>query len=172
MIVRQMKEHEECIPKTTIQTKYWNSVCKTVWEMNNWSRFLITSLKVTFLSHVPAAWSCANSQVKHEYLPSVTVVTVSCSANRVSYLMLSAKHLKSSSPIIFCLLSCYPANCFRSNLCILFLQGGHLLALWKKKTFKTISILLLTLDYYSCFPTQPVPSTSYSTQSFQCNITL
>lgn len=47
--------------------------------MNNW--FLITSLQVTLLSHVHAVWTCANSQIKHEYLPPVTLVTVSCSAN-------------------------------------------------------------------------------------------
>lgn len=65
----------------TIQTKDWNSVGKTVLGMNNWNWFLITSLQVTFPSHVHAVWSCANSQIKHEYLPPVTLVTVSCSAN-------------------------------------------------------------------------------------------
>lgn len=132
----------------------------------NWSWFFIISLKVTFPSHVHAVWSCANSHIKYEYLPSVAAVTVFCSANCVPYLMLSAKA---------------PEVIFSNYLWFVILLSSWLLqklslqplptrrtssSFTREKTFKTISTLLLTLDHYSCFPTQSVPSTSYSTQSF------
>lgn len=71
--------------------------------------------------HVHAAWSCANCQISYEYLPPVTVVavvTVSCSANCLIWCF-QLNQLKSFSPIILGLSSCYPPDCFRSHLCLL-----------------------------------------------------
>lgn len=72
--------------------------------------------------HVHAAWSCANCQINYKYLLPVTVVavvTVPCSANGFIWCF-QLNQLKSFSPTIVGLSSCYTPNCLtKSHLCLL-----------------------------------------------------
>lgn len=117
--------------------------------------------------HVHAAWSCANCQINYKYLLPVTVVavvTVPCSANGFIWCF-QLNQLKSFSPTIVGLSSCYTPNCLtKSHLCLL--PTSTLPAFFFFLNIQTIPVPLLTLSHYCCSPTQSVPSTPYSTHSF------
>lgn len=133
--------------------------------MNNWSQLLVTILKVTFPHHGHIIWSCASNQLnlsichhdsKFPALPTVP------------YLMLSAKPLKGifTNYLWFTILL---SSQLLQKSSLQSLSYKDIFQLFKRKTFKTISTLLLTLSHYFAFspaslsfpcliPPQPFPS--------------
>lgn len=130
--------------------------------MNNWSQFLISSLEVTFPHHVHDIWSCASSQLN---IPAISDSELPALPT-VPYSVPSAKPFKGIFTNYLWFFSLLSSQLLQKSSLQSFFYKEGIFQLFKRKTFKAISALLLTLSHH-LFPHPVCPfHTSFPHQSF------